>query len=624
MLRSSLLILCILMAPAIAPAQTEQANKTPPSKTVGSNDKAAKDLETERILRERRERAHSLLVSLAADAGKYHDQNLRARTQARIADAFWETDPDRSRTLFRKAWDAAEIGDAEGQQRLEEDIRQQQSKSGGGGWVAASPPELRNEVLRLVTRRDPTLAEEFIARRKAKELEAGGAKNPPPRPETDPAVSQRLGQALQLLAAGDTERAVHFAAPVLGTVTMQTIDFLSTLREKNATAADERYAAMLSIAAASPRSDANTASLLSSYIFTPHLYVTFSGSGSATSRRSSHTTPANVAPALRAAFFRSALEILMRPLPQPGPDQAASVMPRYLVIKRLAPLFEQFAPSDLNAALRAQLEAFFSMLSENQRKSQDETVREGILPQKPVTNREQSLLDQADRAKTSAERDQLFFQLALLKAEAGDLVARDYTQKIDDSELRKEVRAYIDATLAMRAVDKKDAERALEIARTGELTHLQRTWTLARAAGLLTKSDRDRALQILDDAMTEARRMDGSDPDRPRAFLAVANALFAIDRARGWDAVSDAVSAANSAPDFTGEDGQLTFRIITKGSRSVNQHSVPEFNLAGVFESLANDDYERAVDLARVFERDAPRAHAVIAIATAVLTTPKK
>ncbi len=84
------------------------------------------------------------------------------------------------------------------------------------------------------------------------------------------------------------------------------------------------------------------------------------------------------------------------------------------------------------------------------------------------------MLDRIDRAKTSAERDQLYMQLATSHAGMGDPTAKDYADKIDDSEFRQSVRAYVDASLAMKAIEKKDVERALEIVRTGELTRLQK------------------------------------------------------------------------------------------------------------------------------------------------------
>ncbi|HSE23022.1 MAG TPA: hypothetical protein VLB68_15250, partial [Pyrinomonadaceae bacterium] len=59
-----------------------------------------------------------LLVSLASDARSFRDQTLRARSLARIADALWDIDAEQGRTLFRKAWEAAEIAYRESNERL--------------------------------------------------------------------------------------------------------------------------------------------------------------------------------------------------------------------------------------------------------------------------------------------------------------------------------------------------------------------------------------------------------------------------------------------------------------------------------------------------------------------------
>src|SRR5437870_11612301 len=65
-----------------------------PVKDNAAESKAARDAEAARILKERRANAQSLLISLAADAVKFNDQTLRARTQARIADALWNADAE--------------------------------------------------------------------------------------------------------------------------------------------------------------------------------------------------------------------------------------------------------------------------------------------------------------------------------------------------------------------------------------------------------------------------------------------------------------------------------------------------------------------------------------------------
>ena len=93
--------------------------------------------------------------------------------------------------------------------------------------------------------------------------------------------------------------------------------------------------------------------------------------------------------------------------------------------------------------------------------------------------------------------------------------------------------------MVMSAVSKKNADRVLELVRTGELTHLQKSWALSQAAKLLSKTDRDKALAVLDDATAEARRLEGADPDRPRALIAVANAMLTLDRGKAWDAVEE-------------------------------------------------------------------------------------
>jgi len=624
--RPLLILLFLLFLCATATAQPNQANKTAPAKEVASKGKPAADPEAERILRERRAQAQSLLISLAADAGNFNDQKLRARTLARIADVLWDADPERARTLFRRAWDAAESADQEGQRKMQEDIKQQQAKTGNS--AIQGPPNIRGEVLRLAARRDRALGEELLAKlkiekdREATEAADRSRSNPSDTPE---GLSQRLSLARQLLAT-DVQRALQFADPALGSITMEGIDFLSYLREKNAAAADQRYFAMLANAANNLQSDANTVSVLSSYLFTPHTFVMFSGGGGASTMSTSGSGgPVEVSPELRTAFFRMAAGILLRPQAPPGQDQTSSgLQGKYLMIKRLLPLFEQYAPQDMTDAMRAQMDALGTAVPEDLRQRDDDSVREGIRPPLSGEDREKALLDRIDHAKTSEERDRLYIQLARVAADNGDLRARDYVDKIEDSELRKQTRAFIDATMTIRALDKKDVDRVLELVRTGELTHLQKAWALTSAGKLLAKTDHEKSLTVIEEAAAEARRLDGSDPDRPRALMAVANALLVSEREKSWDATYDAIKAANSAEGFTGEDGELRTSLITKSGSSMRSSTAQDFDVSGIFGELAKDDYNRAVELARGFEREAPRASAVIAIARAVLEEKKK
>ena len=592
------------------------ASKTPAAKSAAASTEAAE-------LKERRARARSLLIALSSDARTFSDQTLRARSLARIADALWQVDSEQGRLLFRKAWDAAEVADQESDKKLQEEIRQQQART-GGAYALTLPPNLRREVLRLAAKHDKALGEEFLEKLRAQKAELANVPVANPNRLGD-ALSQRLSVALELFQAGAPERALELADPALLTVSREGLNFLTYVRAKNPTAADSRYSAMLAAAVNNPQSDPNTVSLLASYIFTPHLYVTFTGGGVSTSSSSDEIKPADVAPELRAAFLQGGASILLRPLPQPGqPDHNSSIADvKYLVIKRLLPFYEQFAPPEIAESLRGHLNVLNTAIKDNTRQRDEDFIHKGVRPEKPEAEREQTILDRIDRAKTSAERDGLFIQLAQMLANRADMRAREFASKVEEPELRKQAVQYIDSTLAMTSVEKKLPDQVLELVHKGELPQLMKTWAITESAKIIAKTDQTKALELIDEAGTEARRLEVSDPALPRALIAVANALKAIDKKRVWDATFDAVKAANSAEGFTGEDGELVIKFASKGTSSVRNSDVPDFDLDGIFKDLANQDYDRAVEMARGFQGEGPRAIATIAIARAVLE-PKK
>ena len=620
-----LCLIFLLIVPLFASTALAQPNDTrKPANTDLAKAKEEKDLEAERILRERRANAQSLLISLASDADRYSDSKLRARTLARIASALWDADAERARAMFRKAWDAAESVDQESQRKLQEDIKEQQAKK--GSYAVTNPPSIRAEVLRLAARRDRKLGEELLAKLNTeKQQEAADAADRLRNFRSgSEAASQRLTLARQLLDA-DVDRALQFADPALGNINQESLDFLSYLRDKDAAGADLRYASLLGLAERDMQSDANTVSILSSYLFSPHTFVTFDNNGSSVSSTSRNTGPPAVPGQLRDAFFRTAANILLRPLPPPGQDQSsAGVQGKYLMLKRLMPLFDQYTSREMAEAVRTQMEAMTNLVSEEARQRDDNPLREGIRPPMSNDDREKSLLNRIDRAKTSEERDQLYVELARMFTDSEDNRARDYVAKIEDSDFRQKVRGYIDASLVMNAVGKKNGDRVIELVRTGELTHFQKSWGFGQAARLFAKTDRDKALSVLEESAAEAGRIDTSDPDRPRAFIAVVSAMLTIDRHKAWEAIDDVLKAANSAADFTGEDGVMRTSLVSKANSSFRSTSSGEFDVAPLFTELANDDFDKSIELARLFEREAPRAAATIAIARTVLEDRKK
>jgi hypothetical protein len=616
------------LVPAV-PAQDNAAKLAPqaPAKTAPA--KAGRSKESTAAAKAKKDEqkalALSLLVTLANDARSYQDQTLRARTLARIGDALWEPDPEQGRALFRKAWDAAEIADQETARRVDEDRQRQQGGDPNAPAAVAGGPDVRAEVLRLAARKDRALGEELLDKLKeARARETTDATSPAAANmlNTPAAVRQRLQLAYELLDS-DVERAIQFADPALGSVTMDALSFLSSLREKNPAAADLRYARMLASAETDLKADANTVSLLSSYLFSPHLFVTFApDGGQSSSSLNGRNPPPEVAPELRNAYFRMAAGILLRPSPSKEEDRSTSgLQGKFLVIRRLLPLFDQYATKEIAVQLRSEMAVLGQGVEEDVRDlDEDNPIQPVKTPERRAEDVEKSLLDRLERAKTSEERDAIYLQLASRTAQRGDLRARDFADKIEDSELRKQAKPYVDMNLAMKAAEKKDIETELLLAGKGELSHLQKVWLLSEAVKAMPPADREKSLDTLTEALAEARRIDVGDADRPRALVAVANAFLSLDRARTWELMLEVAKASNSAAGYNGEDGRLMMRLQSKNMTSMHTSSVAAFNLPGVFRALAKENATQAIEIARSFEGEAPRATALIAVARQLLS----
>jgi hypothetical protein len=633
----SLLTLALCSVVSAGNVRAQQPSPPPPAKQAKASAKKPVAAEADPMAEIRRTTAISLVNALADDARTFRDPALRARVQARSADALWDTERERARSLFHRAWDEAESADAESDRRVADERARQTRER--GHFSIQLPPSLRTEVLRLAAKRDHTLGEEFLAkldeaRKREAESSATSNERPPdsaqqtgqqrPDPfDTPPAVAKRLRLAIQLLEDGDADRAIQFADPALGAVTPPGLEFLARLRVKNAQAADERYAALVNRAAVNPASDANTASLLASYLFSPALFMTFTydAGSSANSWGRAFPAPTGISPQLRAAYFRAAASILLRPTPTPDQDHtSAGRAGWYMVIARLLPLFDQFAP-DASTALRAKMASLAPDTPEGLRQSgPNNALTRGLVPEDPNRDRVQETLGRLDHAKTDEERDAVYVDAVFSAMQQKDPRLDEFMGKIEDADLRKRLRAYVDFEATRAAVNDKDVTEVLRLARGDSLTSIQRAWALTEAARLLTKKEPGHAVELLDEALTEAKeRIDAASKERVSALVAIATQLIELDRARAWEVMLEVVKASNSAKDYTGEDGRLNILLQTKNMTMSSSGSVQSFDLGEIFARLAREDLQRAADLARGFDGESPRAFATLAIARAVL-----
>ena len=625
---AALFLLAVALAPA--PVLGQQQQQPAPKQPRGTKRTAAAPAEADPLTEARRQTSINLVNSLADEARNFANPTLRARAQARAADVLWDADGERARALFRRAWDAAESADEEAQRRFEEERRRQETER--GYFSIRRGPSLRTEVLRLAAKRDRALGEEFLARLDEANKKADAALSQPDTQaptskrradaqDTPPAVEKRLRLAIQLLQDGDAERALQFADPALTSVNVMALDFLGRLRQRNAQAADQRYAALVARAASDPSADANTVSLLSSYLFTPALFVTFTTDAGSNSSRYGETIPppSDVPPALRAAFFNAAASILMRPAPPAEQDQTTSGRAgAYMVITRLLPLFEQHA-ADKVPALRTKLAALTPDTPERARQPGNNALTSGLVPEDPNRDRVQETLDRLPRAKDAAERDAIYAEAAQDAIRKKDPRASEFVSKIEDNDIRRATRAYLDFEMLDDAIRSKEAPEVLRIAREGELSPTHRVWGLTEAARLLAKDQPGRAAEVLEEATEVARQIDAGTIDRVRALVAVVTRYTELDRPRAWEMLAEVVKASNQASDFTGEDASLNIVLRTKFGTTSRSSSVDSFDLAGLFSALARENFDQAVELARSFKAEHPRTAATLAVARVLL-----
>jgi hypothetical protein len=620
------------LAPAAAPAQT------PAPAAAAQKQPAAKKPKGEAadpMAEVRRASAVSLVSTLADEARTFSEPGLRARVQARAADALWDSDKEKARQLFRRAWEAAELSDRDTANLSEAELRRRAIAQGAAG--ARGLLNMRREVVILASRRDRELGEEFLAKLdEARKDEANATAGPQPpaqtndqriNPDNPPGpMMQRLNLAQQLLDDGDAERAMQFADSALYPVNTFGMHFLNTLHKKNREAADQRYLALVTRAAGDPLSDANTVSLLSSYVFTPLLYVTVRPNGQSHTRQYGPSTPFDdLDPRLREAFIAAASQILLRPVPPAEEDRTSSGRAgAYVVATRMLPLFERHAP-DRAAALRARQALLAQDTPEDTRRPDNELLTRGVVPEDPNRDGVQDALDRLDKAKSTGERDSVYFRAAMAAFGTDPARARELANKVEDPDTRKQLISFIAFRLVQDAVRAKKADEVLTHSRSDELTRVQRVWGLTEAARLLTKEQPGRAAEALDEAAAEARKLDDGSAERVRSLLAVATRQTELDRARAWETMHEVVKAANALKDFSGEGGDITVRVEFKGGGAMTQNNnVESFDLTGVFAALAREDFDRAAALARTLKAEAPRSVATLAVARSVLIKKKE
>ena len=587
--RSGILLAILVVSITYCPAQVDQSER-------GDARKQANLKVDETIAR---------LSALAADAQTF-EPPLRAHIQTEVANLVWNFDRSFARALFLKAWEAAESADREAGEKQQ-------------GDESSNPREARREVISAVWQRDHDLGEELLAKLVQHDKEdnesANGSSTAPARKASADEL-ERLNVATQLLQNGDATEAAKFAGDVLNRAIIPSLRFLSKLREQNATAADELYVALLARVVADPAADANTVSLLSSYIFAPYVYVTIGGNGFPRITQSTgETASAVVSPKIRSLFLDSAAQVLLRP-----PSNPTAQRMTYMVAIRLLPIFEQFNPN-LATQVKSMIGELSPAIPSGLKNPEMVSKLRSGLNNPDSSENIRDILNRAKQLANASVRNQAYIRAAILAAEQGDRSATRILQEIDNDDLRDRVRSYVYMLLAKHALTKKDLETALEFARSESLSPIERVWIYTEAVDLTkTKNSRGNVTDLLMQAVTLARKMDSADPNKTRALTGVAVQFMRYKRALAEQYVIEAVSAANKIETLDTGDSVLEMRLETPVGDWTTLYKAPTFSLKRLFRDLAKADFFQALNMSENLKSKETRSAATIAIAETVLT----
>jgi len=319
-----------------------------------------------------------------------------------------------------------------------------------------------------------------------------------------------------------------------------------------------------------------------------------------------------LSPELRAKFFSVASQILLRPLEPAALEQtSAGLAGTYFTIKRLLTLFEQNDAS-MTLALQSRLNTLAPGSEDLIPASQREFVNAGFKSNQQKEDDPEDALSRLDGASTK-QRNHLYAMAARGAAMRNDPKSREFSAKIEDPDLKKDVSTFVDFILVSKALQSKDLEKALQLTRTGELSHLQRAWAYSEIAALLKSSVPDDSMTLILEAGREAERMGVTSPECAEAWVAVARRAVEIDPTGKWYKVLEAIKAVNKVSDYTGEENEISVGFQSQNNIIKMQVAAPTISLSALVAKLAEDDIYRAVATAKNVTSESPRALAILA-----------
>lgn len=431
--------------------------------------------------------------------------------------------------------------------------------------------------------------------------------------ETDPALAVRVA-----------ERSASVA------LTPRTLEFLGTLRKKDAAAADAFFATCVESVKARQAPDVNELLFLYSYVFSPTRVLGFTPQGLVMLQIAGYARVAQdypVNPALARRFLQASSQILLTDVQYRqgtlGPTSGA-VGDLYF-INLITPLAARYAPG-LSGPLSEQGNLLVSYLQPEQNARLKSDVER--LSNLQGANREgagkdassfESLLGRADSLPQSPKRDHLYYTAAMAAVRERKYdVAADAVERMSEG-ARAAVKGFVDFSIARQCVEDQQLEAAERWAQR-DTDAARRAHILALMANSLLDGGEDysRATRFLTEAELLASKLE-STQEQFSVLLREAEVYSRFDSLRASELLRQAFKATAKNKEFTG-DGRVN-RSIAIGDFSVFYELFNDRqSLSRAVGRLAPKDFYGTLSAVRELQNPALRLKALISLCGGVLT----
>lgn len=593
---------------SMAPAAAQEQRPPAGSQRTAQPTKRADKGPAERKLTPEQQRALWLLDGLLDDAKKLDDEQARVKTQARIADILWDYDEPRARQIFEHAFHDIDT--------IKPDAPPSREPSASmAGFSAVNA--LRSVVLVLVSAHDLNLAGKLI--KSIKESDSARATNEAGATSAGDRSADRSMLYMQIatrMAATDPARAVELAKLGLeGGIHPMLSGLLFALRAKDARAADYVFKAALSVARTDPSHTGANLMLLMQYAlpeFTPAMKIMRAALPGKDTLPAESGNPAAMSP-----FLDFAYEAITRQADgaRAAAGDAASGPPQiqpeefnlFVAAQMLLPAFEKYRP-DQAVMVRARLDVIAKGFGDNREQLENAF--------KPRTTSD--LIDEADKAPSSSQRDMLYIRAAQnLLGEGNFEQAVALSDKVSDERLKAMLGSSFRVAAANRSIARGDIDAAYRFAREIADVKMRATAFAAIAQAFLDRKDSTRATAMLNEAEALINKSDDG-LDKARALLIIAGVAARVDQFQAFALTRKAVDVINrvdAAPPT--ENNQDAMGAITSMVESMTGTETLDFNPS--LSVLARADFEGALELARALRKKERSVPAQIALCRGVL-----